>query len=318
MSVEVVTMGEALLRFSVPRGTRLTELSDVSVSVGGAESNVAVALARMGCSAAWISAVPDNALGHRVRNCLGSNGVDVQHVQVVPEERMGLYFVEPGSFPRPTQVVYDRRDSAVTRLDPSDIPWSMVESAKAVHLSGITPALSDSLRQLSLEFVARARAAGTAVCVDVNYRSLLWEVAEARPALLELCYGADLVILTKEDAGDVFGFSGDPEELVRQARDAFSSRRVAVTLGPDGAVLIEGDEVLREPGYEAEVVDRIGSGDAFAAGLVLGMVRGDVPGHLRTAVAMAVLKLGIQGDHLVAGPEEVASMLRGSPREVGR
>jgi len=206
VSVDVVTLGEALLRLSVVSGSRFSEMSELRVSVGGAESNVAVALAQMGCSVAWLSAVPDNHFGRYVLKDLARHGVDTQFVVTEPNARIGLYFVEPGSTPRPDRVIYDRKNSAVTRLQSSDVPWGEVESAKAAHITGITPALSESLRMLAIEFTKRARSAGVPVCVDVNYRAHLWGIEEARPVLLELCREATLVILTEEDARGVFGF----------------------------------------------------------------------------------------------------------------
>ena len=318
MSVDVVTLGEALLRLSLPPGTRFPELGQLEASIGGAESNVAVALAQMGCSVAWVSAVPDNDLGHHVLAQLGSLGVGTQFVGVLPGTRLGIYFIEPGSAPRPTQVIYDRKEAAVTRMASSDVPWAVVESAKAVHITGITPALSDSLRELSIEFTKRARSSDVPVCVDVNYRSHLWGVDEAKPVLLELCQEATLAIVTEEDARDVFGLKGSPRDVVRHARDAFSAECVALTVGSRGAILCDATGIVEQPGMEAAVIDRIGSGDAFAAGLVLGVVKGDVASYLPTAAAMAVLKLGIRGDHFSGSQGDVDGILAGVQREVNR
>ncbi|MBN4083860.1 sugar kinase [bacterium AH-315-A03] len=318
MSVDVVTLGEALLRLSVVSGSRFSEMSELRVSVGGAESNVAVALAQMGCSVAWLSAVPDNHFGRYVLKDLARHGVDTQFVVTEPNARIGLYFVEPGSTPRPDRVIYDRKNSAVTRLQSSDVPWGEVESAKAAHITGITPALSESLRMLAIEFTKRARSAGVPVCVDVNYRAHLWGIEEARPVLLELCREATLVILTEEDARGVFGFAGSVQDLSRRARDAFSAKYVAVTRGSKGALLFDGQTIVEQSGMDAAVVDRIGSGDAFAAGLVLGVVNGDVVNNLPTAVAMAVVKLGIQGDHFLADLTDVVGIMSGNQREVDR
>jgi len=318
MSVDVVTLGEALLRLSLPPGSRFSELSQLEASIGGAESNVAVALAQLGYSVAWVSAVPDNDLGRHVLMRLGSLGVDTQFVGVVPDARLGVYFIEPGSAPRPTQVIYDRKEAAVTRLESSDVPWAVVDSAKAVHITGITPALSDSLRELSIEFTKRARSSEVPVCVDVNYRSRLWGADEAKPVLLELCQEATLVIVTEEDARDVFGFKGSPQDVVRYARDAFSAECVALTVGSNGAILCDTEGIVEQPGIEAVVIDRIGSGDAFAAGLVLGAVKGDVASYLPTAVAMAVLKLGIRGDHFLGSQDDIDGILSGAQREVSR
>jgi 2-dehydro-3-deoxygluconokinase len=203
-------------------------------------------------------------------------------------------------------------------MESSDVPWAVVDSAKAVHVTGITPALSDSLRELSIEFTKRARSSDVPVCVDVNYRSHLWGVDEAKPVLLELCQEATLAIVTEEDARDVFGFKGTPRDVVRYARDAFSAECVALTVGSRGAILCDAKGIIEQPGIEAAVIDRIGSGDAFAAGLVLGVVNGAVANYLPTAVAMAVLKLGIRGDHFSGSQVDVDEILGGVQREVNR
>ena len=318
MSVDVVTLGEAMLRLSVPTGIRLPEMNTLQVSVGGAESNVAVALARMGCSAAWISALPDNELGRHALGHLNRHGVDTRFVVTVPDTRMGLYFVEHGSLPRPTRVIYDREDSAVTHLRSCDIPWGEVESAKVVHITGSTPALSEGLRQLAFEFTEKARAAGVAVCVDINYRARLWGTEEARSVLQELCQQATLVILSEEDARDVFGLAGSGSDLAEKAQSMFAAKHVALTRGSDGALVSDGDRTVEEPGMDVTVVDRIGSGDAFAAGLILGILDGDVFNALPSAVAMAVVKLGIAGDHFLADPSDVTGIMTRTGREVNR
>ena len=145
--------------------------------------------------AAWLTRLPANPLGRRAASEIGRHGVDVSHVSWSADDRMGLYFIEPGSHPRPTSLLYDRVDSAAGRMTIDHIPWEVVESASLVHISGITPALSSSGREVAFESVKRAKAAGATVTVDVNYRAKLWSPPKAREVLTALCGSADLARL---------------------------------------------------------------------------------------------------------------------------
>ena len=188
-----------------------------------------------------------------------------------------------------------------------------------VHISGITPALSDSAREMSLELVQRARDAGSLVSIDVNYRSLLWEPDECRTVVTEMARSADLLIATVEDAHDVFALEGDPARVLRDLAVLTGCHRVVLTSGPAGAHWLEGDRLGSVRGHSnAEVIDRIGAGDAFAAGTLLGLVEGDLVGGVERGLAMAALKLGIYGDQVTVTKEEVEWLIRGSGREVSR
>lgn len=311
MSGDVVTLGEAMLRLWVPPGRRLETTAELAVSSAGAEANVAVALARMGRSVAFLSRLPDSPLGRRVVNDLRSHGVDTTHVAMVPGARMGTYYVEANVSPLPTTVVYDRVGSAAAGLTAADVPWEVVEAARLVHVSGITPALSPSCRDVTRELVTRARGAGAAVTVDVNYRAKLWNPAEAAAVLEPLCAAATVVILTREDAATLFGLIGSDREVATAARERFGVDHLVLTCGADGAVLDDDSGVEAVAAVPAEVVDRIGSGDAFAAGVIHGLLDGDVLAGVRIGVAMAALTLGTVGDQFLATPAEVEAVLAG-------
>src|SRR5881409_4308423 len=173
---DLVTLGEVLLRLAIPSPTRFETARHLDLQIGGAEANVAAACARLGLSTAWISALPANPWGERIRRELTGHGVDCGYVRMVDSSRVGVYFLEYGVAPRPVRVLYDRRDSAFTRLTPAEVDWTTVRQARLVHLTGITPALSASARALS----ERALAEAAAVSFDVNYRLALWSPADAR------------------------------------------------------------------------------------------------------------------------------------------
>lgn len=244
--------------------------------------------------------------------------VVVDHVAWSEEDRMGLYFVEMGAEPRPTTVVYDRAGSAASAMTASDVAWNVVESTEIVHLSGITPALSPSCRDLAAQVVTRARRAGARVSFDVNYRAKLWPAAEAAEVLGELAGGVDLLVATAEDARDVFGIEGSPEEVARGLADHTASQLVVVTAGAAGAAWVDGGRTGFVEAYPSTEIDRVGAGDAFAAGVLVGLLAGDLEHGVNQGAAMAAIKRGIVGDHFVAGPEDVAAVMRGGGRRVSR
>ncbi len=318
MTAEVVGIGEAMIRLSVPPGERLETAERFEVHIGGAEANVVAALARLGRKTAWISRLPDNPLGRRAAAEMRQHGVNVDHLRWSNDDRMGLYFVEAGVAPRPTEVWYDRRDSATAGFDASDFPWSVVESARLVHLSGITPALSRSCRDISLRAAELASRSETMVSVDVNYRSRLWSTEEARDVLSELCRYASLLICSAEDARDVFGIGGGSADAAAGLADLLGVDRVVVTAGANGASWFNAGHAETAAAFDATIVDRVGSGDAFAAGVVCGVLDDNLAEGVQLGLAMAAIKLGLVGDQLVTTPLEVRSLIDGHSRSVRR
>jgi 2-dehydro-3-deoxygluconokinase len=318
MTHDLVTVGEAMLRLTTPAGSRLENAQELRLTVGGAEANVAVAIARMGRTAAWISRLPATALGRRVAAELRTHGVDLSSVRWVDGERLGTYFVEPSGQPRAIEVIYDRADSAASNLSSDDVAWDEVEHAGVVHLTGITPALSPSCRELSFEVARRAKAAGVAVTVDVNYRAALWSPADARETLTELCSLASLVVVAERDARTVFELDGDTVKMAGRAQELFGVGSVVLTRSIDGcAWRLDGSEG-EAPAFPTHVVDRIGAGDAFAAGVVLGVLDGDVRHGIDLGRAMAALTAGVDGDQFRDGPADVDRVLSGEPGDVRR
>src|SRR5437763_5694491 len=197
---DVWTMGETMVRFT-PRGyTRLEDADGLAVRAGGAESNIAVALARLGLRVAWVSKLPRGLLGSLIARRIRSHGVDVDHVVWTDHGRAGLYFIEPGAAPRPTRVLYDRAASAASTLEPSDLDWPVLDSVRHPHLTGITPALSDSCRATVARALVEAKARGCSTSFDVNYRARLWSAEAAREALDPLLADVDLLITPLADA----------------------------------------------------------------------------------------------------------------------
>jgi 2-dehydro-3-deoxygluconokinase len=303
-------MGETMLRMSAPVGVPLEDASELSVHAGGAESNVAIALSRLHTSAGWISRLTDNPLGRRIFNEVRGQGVDVSRVLWTRGDRVGTYFVEPGRAPRPNRVVYDRSGSAMATINPDEVDWAYVRAAKVVHLTGITPSLSASCRELVVRAVREAKAAKVAVSFDINYRTRLWAAAAAAAALAPLLSQVTVLISTAEDAQLLFGIGGAARAVAEALRARFPCEVVAVTDGAQFAAASAGRTVERG-GYKVDVVDRIGAGDAFAAGFLHGYLARDIEQGLDYGAALAALKHTYHGDAVWASAEEVAALISG-------
>lgn len=309
---EVVTFGEAMIRLGVAPGEQLEDARSLSVVVGGAEANVAVAVARMGHRASWFSRLPDSPLGRRIASDLRSNGVDVSHVEWVSEGRVGTYYYEPEVMPRPGRVTYDRSGSTVCELTVENMPWSLFSAARVVHLTGITPALSESLKQISLEAAKRVKQrTGSMLCVDLNYRARLWDPDIARPIMTELCTGADIVILAAVDVRRVFKNESPPDVAAADLQNQFGAKALIVTRGAEGAVWRIGSKAGASSAIPALEVDRLGTGDAFAAGVIVGALEDDLELGIRLGTAMAALKLGSHGDQFRGVRADVDDVLAG-------
>jgi len=318
MTRDVLTIGESMLRYWVPAGERIESAPQFRVGVAGAEANVSVALARMGRSVTWVSRLPDNPLGHRTARALLAQGVDVSHVVWSAEGRMGTYYVELSTPPRPATVVYDRAGSATSMMTVEDIDWSLLAGAGVAYISGITPALSASCRGVTFELMSRAAAADIPIVFDVNYRARLWGIEEAATVLGDLCNRADVVIVTEEDARDLFSVSGTPASVLDGMSNFAGTERVILTRGAEGASWKDGQATGHVPAHAAAVLDQIGAGDAFAAGAIIGLLDGSLPDGVALGAAMGAIEVGLYGDMFTIDPSEVANLLKGTDRDVSR
>ncbi len=307
---DVVTIGETMLRLSAPTGVSLETAAQFYVSVAGAESNVAVALSRLKTSTGWISRLTDNLLGRRICNELRGQGVDVSRVLWTRDGRVGAYFLEVGRPPRPARVLYDRAGSAMAGINPDDIDWAYVREAKVLHLTGITPGLSPACRALVARAIQEGRAGKVVVSFDVNYRARLWSSTEAAAALRELLPRVNILVCTAADAQAVLDAEGSARVVAEALRDRFRAEVVVVTDGAHVAAAVGGATYERD-GYQVEPLDRIGAGDAFAAGFLHGYLAHDVERGLAYGVAMAALKHTYYGDTAWVTAEDVQSLLSG-------
>jgi 2-dehydro-3-deoxygluconokinase len=328
MPLDVVTFGEAMVRLSPPNFRRLEQARNLDVQVGGAELNTAVALARLGRRAAWVSRLTDNPLGRLIANHAREAGVSTEHVVWTGADRVGLYFLEFGAAPRASSVLYDRKGAAIASLAPGTVAWPKVFSGvRWFHVTGITPGLSAAAAETTREALQAARAAGVQTSVDLNYRVKLWTPEEAGKVMAELMPLTDVLITTEEDTERVFGIKGkDYADVAAQTARAFGLTTVAITLRENPlvwknqwtAIAYHGGKILKTRTFEVEIVDRLGAGDCFAAGLIHGLLDGDLQKGLDYGVAASALKHSIPGDFAWLTRDEVEALLKGPGLRISR
>ena len=308
---DLVTLGEVLLRLAVPSPARIETSRQLDVQIGGAEANVAATVARLGLSTAWVSALPANAWGDRVRRELSAHGVDCGYVRRTEGARLGLYFLEYGVPPRPIRVLYDRRDSAFARLGVDDVDWEPVRRSRLVHVSGVTAGLGEPGRAL----VRRAIDEASVVSFDVNYRVALWTPAEARRFIEPILPRVRYLFLGEEEAATVFGLTGHSESTLEALARWVPKAMIALLRGADGSLVRDGDRVYapaRRPAVQ--VIDPIGAGDAYVAGFLWAMLR-ERPTQeaVDTADVVAALKCSTWGDIAIIDRRDVEDALAGGP-----
>lgn len=329
----IVTFGEMMIRLSPPHGVQLRHTQAFDVHFGGAEANAAVSLAHFGAEALFVSAVPDNDIGANALGHLSSHGVDTRFI-LRKGSRMGIYYLEHGSGQRPSKVVYDRAGSAASRMTPGDFDWpAILEGANWFHWSGITPALGDSVVDCLREGLETAKQKGIMISVDLNYRRKLWTKEKARSVMTELMSYVDVCIGNEEDPITVFGMTpGDTDvssgrlsaegykDLAVQIHERFELSKVAITLRESlsasenkwSACLYDGKNFYHSPKYHIWIVDRVGTGDAFAAGLIYGFLAGwSSRKALDFGTAAACLKHSIRGDFNTVSRGDVERLASG-------
>lgn len=329
MAKAVITFGEAMLRLSPPAFYRLEQAHSFEVKVGGAELNTAVALVRLGRSAFWVSRLTNNPLGRLLEHQVRQAGVRTDYILWTQEDRIGLYFVEFGAAPRASSVVYDRKGSAIANIRPGMVPWEKIfREASWFHVTGITPALSPSAAETTHEAITAARQANVPVSIDLNYRAKLWTAEEAYRWMHSFVQQAQVLITTEEDANKVLRIEGtDYAAVARGLAETYPNLlAVAITLRENPlvwrnswtAIVYADGKLYQTRTYEVEIVDRLGAGDAFAAGLIHGLLDGDVQKGLDWGVAISALKHSIPGDFAWVTPTEVENLVRSPQLRISR
>jgi 2-dehydro-3-deoxygluconokinase len=329
MEKKVVTFGEIMLRLTTPGFARFQQAGSFEATYGGGEANVAVSLAQFGLRAAHVTRFPDNGLGKAAASQLDKFGVETNHI-LYGGERIGIYFLETGASVRPSRIVYDRSHSAFAALEAEMIDWDAVlEDASWFHWTGITPAISEGAAACCKKAIEAAHRKGIRVSADINYRKNLWQYGKtAREVMPELIAGCDLIVASTRDAEEILDISplpgeqGEEMSVFRQIMERFPQVKKIVNTSRGSLSashntlsgnLYDGRQILTTRNYDIQpIVDRIGGGDAFIAGLIYGQLQlGTDQQALDFAVAASVLKHTIEGDANLASVEEVENLLGG-------
>lgn len=315
---DVTSFGEAMIRLSVPEGIRLEAADQLDMLGAGAEANVVGLLARLGRRCGWVSSLPDQALGRLIANQLRQAGVDLTAVHWSDHGRIGTYFIEFAVPPRATQVIYDRADSCITHLQPEQVDWDYLLDTRILHLTGITPPLSPTCAAIVAEAMRRAQQQGVAVCFDVNYRGKLWSATDAAKTILPLVQGVDLLLCSLRDAVNLFGCEAEAGTAVNQLAEKSEAKQIVVTLGEAGVIGWDGEAMQQQAAAPVKIIDRIGAGDALAAGVLHGWLQNDFAAGLRYGTILAALALSQHGDMVITSPQEVESFLMNAAGDVQR
>ncbi|MFC1912244.1 PfkB family carbohydrate kinase [Chloroflexota bacterium] len=319
---DMIGFGESMLRLTPFRFERIEQARAFDVSIGGAELNVAACLSRLGLKTSYVTRLARNPIGRLIEARAHEIGVDTSHVIWSNEDRQGVYYLEFGALPRANAIIYDRKGTAVSKIQPGMLDWDKILSqTKALHVTGITPALSSSAAEVTTEALKKAKEKKVQVSFDLNYRVQLWTQEEAKKTLSSLMPYVDILITTEEDTERVFQIKGkDWEDVAGKLVDAFGFRIVAITLRENvtvwrnnwTAIALKDGKIYKDRKYEIEVVDRVGSGDAFAGGFLYGyLTRGDVQEALKYGNATAVLKHSNPTDFGWFTLEEVEKLIVG-------
>ena len=332
--MKIVTFGEIMLRLSPEGYTRLFQSDRLEATFGGGEANVAVSLANFGMDSVYVTKLPDNPIGQACLNNLRSFGVDTSKI-VRGGDRLGIYYMEKGASLRSSLCIYDRAHSAIAEAQPADFDWDAIfEGADWFHFTGITPALGGRLVDICLDACKAAKARGVKVSCDLNYRGKLWTRAEAREAMTKLCRYVDVCISNEEDAKDVFGIESKGSDIgggklnkdgyisvAAQLTEKFGFEKVAITLRTShsafdndwAGMLYDGGKAYFSREYNLHIVDRVGGGDSFGAGLIYALLNGyDGQSAIEFAAAASALKHTIEGDFNRVSVKEVRKIAGGS------
>lgn len=334
MNKKVVTFGEIMLRLSPPNYQRLIQTDSFDVVYGGGEANVSVSLSNFGLDSYYVSKFPHNPIGDAALNHLRRFGVKTDYI-VRGGDRIGIYFLETGASQRPSKVIYDRAHSAIAEAKVGDFDWDEIfKDTQWFHFTGITPALSDTAAELTLEALRKAKQNKVKVSCDLNYRGKLWSPEKANKIMSQFMKYVDIILGNEEDAEKIFSIKAPEsdistgqlnkesykfvaQELIRR----FNFELVTITLRESysasdngwSAIAYDGEKLYSSNKYKIHIIDRVGGGDAFAGGLIYSLINGNqLQGALDFAVAASCLKHTIPGDFNLVSEEEVKSLQKGN------
>lgn len=333
MAKKVITFGEIMLRLAPEGYYRFVQAEQYGATYGGGEANVAVSLANFGIDAGFVTKLPKHEIGQAGINSLRRFGVDTTYI-ARGGDRVGIYYLEKGASQRPSKVIYDRAGSSIATATAADFDWNVIfKDVTWFHFTGITPALGDNVAAICLEACKAAKEKGITISCDLNYRNKLWSKEKAGQVMGELCKFVDVCIANEEDASDVFGIKAADtdvttgkvnhdgyKEVAKQLTDRFGFKKVAITLRESlsandnnwAGMLYDGSDYYFSKKYLMHIVDRVGGGDSFGAGLIYACLNEYEPQKtIEFAVAASCLKHSIEGDFNQVSVDEVSKLAGG-------
>ena len=326
---DLVTMGEVMLRLSPPGTDKISQSYTFDKKAGGAELNVANGSAILGIETGIITKLPENKIGHFVRNMIRYGGVsdDLIVYDNSPEKRLGIYYYEMGAYPRKSSVVYDRANSSMTTLKIDEIPESVFKETSVFHVSGITLALNETLRETAVEAIKKFKENGTTISFDINYRASLWSEETARETVTKIFPYVDILFVSEETSRRMLQKTGTLEDIMKSYCDDYGCKVVATTrrevISPkihnfSSMIYYDGKFYEEEPYENIEVVDRVGSGDAYLAGALYAMItHDDMQRVVEYGNAMSAVKNTVLGDMAVSSLSEINGVID-SHKNIGR
>lgn len=332
--MRVVTFGELMLRLAPENYLRFVQSDRLEATFGGAEANVSVSLANFGAEACFVTKLPENEIGQSAVNSLRKFGVDTSKI-VRGGDRIGIYYCEKGASQRPSKVIYDRKYSSIATASEDDFDWDDIFSGSDwFHFTGITPALSDDMARITLEAVKAAKDNGLTVSCDLNFRKKLWTSEKACQVMSDVLKHVDVCIANEEDAKDVFGIEAENTDIdsgklneegyisvAKQLTERFGFKAVAITLRESlsasdnnwSGMLYVANRPFFAKKYHMHIVDRVGGGDSFGAGLIYALLSDfGAQDAIEFAVAASCLKHSIEGDYNMVSKDEVLALARGN------
>ena len=331
---KIVTFGELMLRLAPEGYYRFFQNDRMQATFGGGGANVAVSLANYGMDASFVTKLPTHAIGQGAVNSLRALGVDTSDI-VRGGERVGIYYLEKGASQRPSKVIYDRANSSIATASGSDFNWNEIfKDTKWFHFTGITPALSNSMAEITLEACKQAKARNITISCDLNYRGKLWTREMAGKVMGELMPYVNVCIANEEDAKDVFGIESENSDIesgklnhdgyisvAKKLTERFDLKGVAITLRESksafdndwSGMFYTDDTAVFSKKYSIHIIDRVGGGDSFGAGLIYSLLNGfDPQKTIEFAVASSCLKHSIEGDFNIVTVDEVNTLAKGN------
>lgn len=327
---KILTVGEIMLRLQPPSCDRIRQTRSFDIAFGGGEANVAVCLAQLGDKSKFFTALPNNEIGLACMGELRKYGVDVSEI-ILDGDRLGIYYCEKGFSERASRVIYDRKHSAFAEIATDKVDYKILDDVEWLHFTGITPALSQNTEELTENILKKAKEKGITISCDLNYRAKLWTQEKAEKVMSKLMTYVDVLIANEEDAKKIFGISATGSDIESgilnldgyksvclQIEERFNIHTVAITLRESysanrngwSAVLYSGGEFFASRKYDMTVLDRVGGGDSFSAGLIHSLINNYNPNDaVEYAVACSCLKHSINGDFHIISDDEVKQLI---------